>query len=115
LLGVATASGFTGGVTSGTQQTQGGGQWPQSRRKTRKEVYAERVKLGILPPAIVKAAAKVAQAAATVEEFKAEKPRYQEMFMRELSVTKWAPDYTRAIQAQLEIIEQEEEDILLLM
>ena len=118
VLGVATASGFTGGVANGTAApAQEGGGWmpPQGRRKTRKEVYEERVRLGILPPAIVKAAAKVAEAAATVEEFKAERPRYEEMFLRELQATKWSPSYTRAIQAQLEILEQEEEDILLLM
>ena len=102
-------------MATATQAEGGGWMPPRGRRKTRKEVYAERVKLGILPPAIVKAAAKVAEAAATQEEFKAERPRYEEMFLRELSITKWSPSYTRAIQAQLEILEQEEEDILLLM
>ena len=90
VLGVATASGFTGGVANGTAApAQEGGGWmpPQGRRKTRKEVYAERVKLGILPPAIVRAAEKVAVVAETVAEFKADRPRYEEMFMRELNVT----------------------------
>lgn len=97
--------------------SQGGGGWmpPQGRRKTRKEVYAERVKLGILPPAIVRAAEKVAVVAETVQEFKAERPRYEEMFMRELNVTKWSPSYTRAIQIQIELMQQDDEDILLLM
>ena len=118
LLGVATASGFTGGVANGTAApAQEGGGWmpPQGRRKTRKEVYAERVKLGILPPAIVRAAEKVAVVAETVQEFKAERPRYEEMFMRELNVTKWSPSYTRAIQIQIELMQQDDEDILLLM
>lgn len=118
LLGVATASGFTGGVANGTAApAQEGGGWmpPQGRRKTRKEVYAERVKLGILPPAIVRAAEKVAVVAETVAEFKADRPRYEEMFMRELNVTKWAPSYTRAIQIQIELMQQDDEDILLLM
>ena len=118
VLGVATASGFTGGVANGTAApAQEGGGWmpPQGRRKTRKEVYAERVKLGILPPAIVRAAEKVAVVAETVAEFKADRPRYEEMFMRELNVTKWAPDYTRAIQIQIELMQQDDEDILLLM
>lgn len=117
LLGVATASGFTGGVANGTAApAQEGGGWmpPQGRRKTRKEVYAERVKLGILPPAIVRAAEKVAVVAETVAEFKADRPRYEEMFMRELNVTKWAPSYTNMIMAQLVLL-QEEEDLLLLM
>ena len=35
--------------------------------------------------------------------------------MRELNVTKWAPDYTRAIQIQIELMQQDDEDILLLM
>jgi len=101
---------------SGATATSSGGWLPhQRRRKTRKEVYEERVKLGILPPAIVKAAAKVAEVAATVEEFKAERPRYEEMFLRELRATKWAPSYTRAIEAQLKMIEQDDEEILLLM
>ena len=118
VLGVATASGFTGGVANGTAApAQEGGGWmpPQGRRKTRKEVYAERVKLGILPPAIVRAAEKVAVVAETVQEFKAERPRYEEMFMRELNVTKWSPSYTRAIQIQIELMQQDDEDILLLM
>ena len=108
-------SSATGTVTGGATQDGGGWMPPQGRRKTRKEVYAERVKLGILPPAIVRAAEKVAIVAETVAEFKADRPRYEEMFMRELSITKWSPDYTRAIQAQIEILEQEDEDILLLM
>ena len=115
-VGSITITGYAPTVTQ-TRATQSeGGGWmpPRGRRKTRKEVYAERVKLGILPPAIVRAAEKVAVVAETVAEFKADHPRYEEMFMRELNVTKWAPSYTNMIMAQLVLL-QEEEDLLLLM
>lgn len=96
--------------------SQGGGGWlPQTRRKSRKQIYEERVKLGILPPPVIKAAAKVAAVAQTVEEFKEERPKYEEMFLKAIKKTEWLPDYTRAIQAQLAIIELEEEELLLLL
>jgi hypothetical protein len=96
--------------------SQGGGGWlPQTRRKSRKQIYEERVKLGILPPPVIKAAAKVAAVAQTVEEFKEERPKYEEMFLKAIKKTEWLPDYTRAIQAQLAIMELEEEELLLLL
>lgn len=99
-----------------TTAIAGGGGWlPQTRRKSRKQIYEERVKLGILPPPVIKAAAKVAAVAQTVEEFKEERPKYEEMFLKAIKKTEWLPDYTRAIQAQLAIIELEEEELLLLL
>ena len=99
-----------------TTAIAGGGGWlPQTRRKSRKQIYEERVKLGILPPPVIKAAAKVAAVAQTVEEFKEERPKYEEMFLKAIKKTEWLPDYTRAIQAQLAIMEQEEEELLLLL
>jgi hypothetical protein len=115
--GAYVVTGFDAIITKSSSAISPSGGWhlPQGRRKSRKEVYAERVKLGILPPAIMRAAEKVAMVAETVEEFKAERPRYEEMFMRELSLTKWSPDYTRSIQIQIELMQQDDEDILLLM
>ena len=50
-----------------------------------------------------------------MEEFKEERPKYEEMFLKAIKKTEWLPDYTRAIQAQLAIMEQEEEELLLLL
>ena len=114
--GNADAAGVTANVTNGSPVVAGGGGWlPQTRRKSRKQIYEERVKLGILPPPVIKAAAKVAAVAQTVEEFKEERPKYEEMFLKAIKKTEWLPDYTRAIQAQLAIMELEEEELLLLL
>ena len=77
-----------------------------------------------LPKPVVKAAEKVAEKAKTVQAFEAEKPKYAEIFMQELRVTKWLPDYSRAISIALALREREmkrlererdDEEILLLM
>jgi len=101
-----------------TTQTYSGG-WIGPRRKTRKQIYEERVRLGILPEQIVEAAKVVAEAAAEhgdpVKVYKENRDSLNAKFMQELHVTQWLPDYTRAIQAQIRILEQEDEEILLLM
>ena len=106
-------------VTVTTASPAGGWVSPQGRRKTRKEVHAERVRLGILPPDIVKAAKAVAEKAAEqgdpAEVYREKRDSLNAKFMQELHITHWLPDYTRAIQAQIALIEQEEEDILLLL
>ena len=97
----------------------GGGYFPNVRRQTRKDIHAERVRLGILPADVVAAAQVVALEAAKdgepVEVYKDEKPRLHKMFLRELGATKMLPDYTRAIQIQIELMQQEEDDILMFM
>ena len=92
-----------------------GGWFPNVRRKTRKEVYAERVRLGILPATVAKAAERVAEKVEVVP--KRITPDLQKLMMAELKVTKWAPDYSRAIELALRLrqMEQDDEDVLLLM
>ncbi len=107
------------GTAAGGVQTGGGGYLPSFRRKTRKEIHAERVRLGILPEQIRKAAQKVVEKAAEQgdpqEVYEDNTERYRAMFLREVGATKWAPDYARAIRIQLELMERDAEDALLLM
>jgi hypothetical protein len=102
-----------------TQQYSGGWFPTEGRRKTRKQIHAERVRLGILPADIVEAAKVVAEKAAEegdpVQVYKQNRDSLNAKFMQELHVTHWLPDYGRAIQAQIAIIEQDDEDILLLL
>ena len=123
-VGEAIASGLAGTVQSGdapevAQPIGGGGYLPSFRRKTRKEIHAERVRLGILPEEIRKAAQKVVEKAAEQgdpqEVYEDNTERYRAMFLREVGATKWAPDYARAIRIQLELMERDAEDALLLM
>lgn len=97
----------------------GGGYLPSFRRKTRKEIHAERVRLGILPEQIRKAAQKVIEKAAEQgdpqEVYEDNTEKYKAMFLREVGATKWAPDYARAIRIQIELMERDAEDALLLM
>lgn len=98
----------------------GGGGWlPRMRRKTRKELHAERVRLGILPPDVVRAATKAAAVVldepSPVKAYRADPEAANKVFLRELGATKMLPDYTRAIQIQIELMQQEEEEILLLL
>ena len=105
---------------SNGRQSQGGGGWlPAQRRRTRKELHAERVRLGILPPDVVKAAAKAAAVVldepSPIKAYKADPGAANKVFLRELGATKMLPDYRRAIQIQIELMQQEEEEILLLI
>lgn len=94
------------------------GGWTQSqaRRRTKKELYAERVRLGILPPKVVKAAKKIAE---VIEEpvYKADFDYIKTIMLEELKVTEWMPDYSRAIDIAMKIkeIEQDDEEVLLLI
>jgi hypothetical protein len=116
----AVISGTARGPEPDAIQPIGGGGWlPNLRRKTRKEIHAERVRLGILPEQIRKAAQKVAEKAAEQgdpeEVYEDNTEKYKAMFLREIGATKWAPDYARAIKIQLELMERDAEDALLLM
>ena len=95
----------------------GGWTHSQARRRNKRELYAERVRLGILPPAVVKAAKKVVEVIEEKPVYKADQRYMETLMLEELKVAKWLPDYSRAIQIQLEIRrqEQDDEDILLLM
>ena len=99
--------------------TGGGGWLPSMRRKTRKQMHAERIKLGILPPDVVKAAKKAAQVVVDepepIKAYKADPEPADKVFLRELGATKMLPDYTRAIQAQIKVMQREEEDLMLFM
>ena len=111
-------SGFGRGTSDG-ENTGGGGWLPQQRRRTRKELHAERVRLGILPPDVVKAAQKAAAVVldepSPVKAYRADPEAANKVFLRELGATKMLPDYTRAIHIQIELMQQEEEEILLLL
>jgi len=89
------------------------------RRKTRKQIHQERIKLGILPPDVVKAAKKaaavVADEPAPIKAYKADPEQANKVFLRELGASKMLPDYTRAIQAQIKAMQQEEDDLMLFM
>ena len=47
--------------------------------------------------------------------YRADPEAANKVFLRELGATKMLPDYTRAIQIQIELMQQEEEEILLLL
>lgn len=119
-IGVALATGYQGGVSDGSLAPVGGGGWlPSMRRKTRKQIHEERVRLGILKPDIVRAAKRAAQVVADdpapIAAYKRTPQQVNEVFMQSLGVSKMLPDYTRAIEAQIKVIQQEEEDLMLFM
>ena len=120
-VGEALALGHTATIHSGgaVAVTGGGGWLPILRRKTRKQIHDERVKLGILPADVVKAAKKAAAVVADepspVQAYKDEPEQANKVFLRSLGVSKMLPDYTRAIEAQIKVRQQEEEDLMLFM
>ncbi|TFH41272.1 MAG: hypothetical protein E4H01_15210 [Lysobacterales bacterium] len=120
-IGVVTATGLRATVSSGARVTSsGGGGWiPQHRRKTRKEVHAERIKLGILPPDIVKAAKKAAAVVADtpdpIRAYQKSKAEVNKVFLDELGATKMLPDYRNAIMLQIRIMQDEEDTLMLFM
>lgn len=63
------------------------------------------------------AAKKVAEVIEVEPVYKADQQFMQMLFLEELKATTWRPDYSRAIQIQLEIRRQNEDDeeVLLLM
>ena len=106
-------------VSSSQPETFYSGGWThsQARRRNKRELYQERVRLGILPPAVVKAAKKVVDVIEEAPVYKADQRYMETLMMEEMKVTKWLPDHSRAIQIQLEIRRQNEDDeeVLLLM
>ena len=103
--------------SAGQVATVAGGGWlPSFRRRTRKQLHAERVRLGILPPDVVRAATKAAAVVLDSEKpYRADSEAVNRVFLRELGATKMLPDYRRAIQIQIELMQQEEEEILMLL
>lgn len=102
--------------------------FPNTRRRTRKQVLAERERLGVSRETIEKTAEKVVElskADRTFSKIKIEYGSQQEvvdltyLLMEELRVTVKLPDYTRAIAIALAMKKREEEDeedaLLLLM
>lgn len=106
---------------SGATETYSGGyDLPTGRRKTKKEVYAERVKLGIIKEDIERKALEVVEKAAekqtTFEPVYRQDPEiFVRQLMAELRLKVPSPDYTRAIEIALKIAEQDEEDSILLL
>jgi hypothetical protein len=104
-------------VTGVVVQSASGGWIPSPRRRTRKELHAERVKLGILPADVVEAAQVVAKQVIDepnpIEAYKKRKATLNKVFLDELGASKMLPDYSKAIQVQIQIM-QEEEDLLML-
>ena len=98
--------------------TGSGGWFPSPRRRSKKELHAERVRLGILPADVVKAAKKVAARVIDepepIEAYQEKKAKLDKVFLEELGATKMSPDYTRAIQIQIQIMQDEEDDLLLM-
>ena len=101
---------------------------PIARRKTKKDIYRERVKLGIIKETIEKAAEKIVAAKARQTVDKARIGNYYRpdvadltaLLMAELRLTVKSPDYTQAIQIAIAAKrhrdnEDDEEAILLLM
>ena len=106
-------------VVSTQQETYSGGYYPLTRRKTKKEVYAERLKMGIVKEDIQKKAvevvAKVAEKVNYAPAYHYDPDKLVKQLMSELRVKVPSPDYTRAIELALKIAEQDEEDALLLL
>lgn len=107
-------------LVSSWQETYSGGyDYPLTRRKTRKEVYAERLKMGIVKEDIQKKAvevvSKVAEKVNYAPAYEYDPQQLVKQLMAELRVKVPSPDYTRAIELALKIAEQDEEDALLLL
>ena len=122
LAGSYSVSGKPATITkSGSQavETYSGGYYPITRRKTKKEVYAERLKMGIVKEDIQKKAvevvAKVAEKVNYAPAYYYDPDKLVKQLMAELRVKVPSPDYTRAIELALKIAEQDEEDALLLL
>lgn len=119
ITGLAAILAWSGEAVAPTGVLGGGGWMPFGRRKTRKQVYAERVRLGILPEPVRIAAehvaAKVIEEPDPLQAYKDSKDELNRTFLSELHTQKWIPDYTIAIRAAIAIMQQEEEDILLLI
>lgn len=112
---------------------------PTGRRKTKREVYLERVRLGIIREDIQEVAQKVVEEVVNISNIPEKtvdapqiiahnRPDVADLvskLMSELRVSVKSPDYTRAIQAALEIKRlkeakrlkalQDDEDILMLL
>lgn len=122
-VGAYTIAGQAATLTkvSGRVETYSGGyDLPTGRRKTKREVYAERVRLGIIKEDIAIAAEKVVEKAIApaVKTDVVELPSVDQLvneLMLKLRVTVKSPDYTRAIELALKIAEQDDEDVLFLM
>jgi len=123
LGGAYSLTGASATLTKASGQVEaysGGYDLPTGRRKSKKEVYAERVKLGIIKEDIEQKALEVVA--------KAEKKTYtfepsnrvdpQELtrqLMAELRLKVPSPDYSRAIEIAIRAAEQDEEDSLILL
>lgn len=107
--------------------------FPNTRRKTKKQVYAERANLGVDKRTIEQTAKKVVERSKVNRVVDITKiddyyrnciPDLTALFMAELRLTVKSPDYTRAIQAALAVKklkeaqrlrdEEDEEEALLL-
>ena len=123
LLALGLISGAGAGVTPipvVAQAYSGGYDLPTGRRKTKRDVYAERVRLGIIKEDIAIAAEKVVEKAIVKDESTqvVELPSVEQLvsdLMRKLRVTVRSPDYTRAIELALKVAEQDDEDVLFLL
>jgi len=96
--------------------TGSGGWFPSPRRRTRKELHAERVRLGILPAEVViaakRVAAKVIDEPAPLKTYKESKQEFDKQFLRELGAPVMTADYTNAIRAAIRVMQDEEDAIL---
>lgn len=100
-----------------------GGWLYKTRRKTKREVYEERIKLGIIQETIEKAAKKVIFLGKALDSkvndvyYRPDIAELVKSLMAELMVTVPSPDYRRSIEAALKakFDEEDEESILLLM
>lgn len=96
----------------------GGYDYPLTRRKTKKEVYAERLKMGIVKEDIQQKAVEVVAKVQKVNyapAYEYDPQQLVKQLMAELRVKVPSPDYTRAIELALRIAEQDEEEALLLL
>ena len=116
-------------VSSGGETYEGWHVFPNTRRKTRKQIHAERAKLGIDKETITQTAKKVVELPKAIQVVDRTKIEYYyrpdiadltALLMAELRVTVKSPDYTQAIQIALAAKRQrededDEEALLLLM
>lgn len=95
-------------------QAYSGGWFPDvPYRNRRQERYEKRVAMGILPKKITVAAKKVVETIAKKEPevyYRPDTADLVKLLMAELKVSKELPDYSRAIQAQLEAKKRAEDD-----
>jgi len=129
-VGNAAANGVPCSISGGAVSQDATGGWYGPTPKSAQRIRRDRIKYGVIPPDVVKAAEKVAEKAVEqagdsdpVEYFQERKQRFEKQLKAELAEMleppTWADSFSNQIRIQIEQIiaqrEQEDEDLLLML